>query len=523
MKEKNLAKDKYSLYADKVKAVVRIKQDRKDYVPRYEISYPEIKGPTSAVLSKIKEKLLEKIKIEGREVLDPKVMINIRKRFLEKSRELIKEYLPNLNETKRNTLAGRLIHQMFGLGSLELLLKDDSLEEIVINSAKEPVWVYHKEFGWLKTDIYLESEGEIYNYASIIGRQIGRQITNLHPLLDAHLITGDRVNSTLFPISTHGNTITIRKFARSPWTIVHFIDPKFNTLSKEVAALLWLAIQYELSMIIAGGTASGKTSLLNSLTPFIPPTHRIVSIEDTRELNLPEFLHWVPLTTREPNPEGKGQVSMLNLMVNSLRMRPDRIIVGEIRRQKQAEVLFEAMHTGHSVYSTLHANTAEQMKRRMVNPPINLPESMLEALHLTCVQFRHRKYGIRRTFQLAEVLSEPSRKGKGRQINMNVLYRWDAKSDKLEKFKGSVRLFDEIKLHTGLTDKEIQKDIEEKKKILQWMLDNNVKTVNTVGKVVADYYRDRSEVLDNVNNKRTPKQVFTKKLLDEMRKMKLIK
>lgn len=518
-----MKKEEYNLYADKVKAKVKIKQAKEDYVPKYLISFPEMEKPTSALLSKIREELLEKIKVEGREVLDPKAMMEIRKRFLEKSRDLIKKYLPNLSQSKRNTLAGRLIHRMFGLGSIEILLKDDSLEEIVINSSKEPIWVYHKKYGWLSSDIYLDSEEEVYNYASIIGRQVGRQITNLHPLLDAHLITGDRVNATLFPISTQGNSITIRKFSRSPWTIIHFIDPKINTLNKEVAALLWLAMQYELSMIIAGGTASGKTSLLNSLTPFIPPTHRVVSIEDTRELNLPEFLHWVPLTTREPNPEGKGKISMLDLMVNSLRMRPDRIIVGEIRRQKQAEVLFEAMHTGHSVYSTLHANTADEVKRRMTNPPINLPESMLEALQLTCVQFRHRKYGIRRTFQLAEVTSEPSRKGEGREIGMNVLYRWDANSDKLEKFKESSRLFDEIKLHTGLTDKEIQKDIEEKEKILQWMLDRNIKTVNTVGKVIADYYRNKDEVMKYVNKNKTPKQVFSKKLLDEMRKMKLIK
>jgi len=114
--------------------------------------------------------------------------------------------------------------------------------------------------------------------------------------------------------------------------------------------------------------------MLNAMLPFIPTNHRIVSIEDTRELQLPNFLHWVPLNTREPNPEGKGEVSMLDLLVNSLRMRPDRVIVGEIRRQKEAEVLFEAMHTGHSVYATLHADRAEQVLLRLTNPPIGIPE-----------------------------------------------------------------------------------------------------------------------------------------------------
>jgi len=363
----------------------------------------------------------------------------------------------------------------------------------------------------------------------MIGRRIGRQITNLMPLMDAHLISGDRVNATLFPISTRGNTLTIRKFARNPWTIIHLIDPKVNTLSKEVAALLWLCIEYEMNMIIAGGTASGKTSLLNALTPFIPPTHRIVSIEDTRELQLPEFLHWIPLNTREPNPEGKGEVSMLELMVNSLRMRPDRIIVGEIRRQRHAEVLFEAMHTGHSVYATLHANTADEVRRRMINPPISLPETMLEALHLTCVQFRQRRLGIRRTFELAEFVTTRGPGDKTR-VAVNVLYMWNPRTDTLEMARKSaklsdvsLRLVEEIQMHTGMSEFELEEDLKEKQSILQWALKNNIKTVNTVGKIMADYYKDKDYVLTLVKRNEKPKNIFDKELLNEMRARGLIK
>ena len=200
--------------------------------------------------------------------------------------------------------------------------------------------------------------------------KIGKQITVLDPLLDAHLLSGDRVNSTLFPISTKGNTITIRKFRRDPWTVTDLISNK--TVSSEVMATIWEAIQYEMSVVFSGGTASGKTTILGVSMPFIPPNHRIISIEDTREIFLPEYLHWVPLTTREPNPEGKGEVTMLDLLVNSLRMRPDRIVVGEIRRKEEAEVLFEAMHTGHSAYTTVHANTADETIRRLTNPPIEI-------------------------------------------------------------------------------------------------------------------------------------------------------
>jgi len=280
--------------------------------------------------------------------------------------------------------------------------------------------------------------------------------------------------------------------------------------------LLWLCMQYELNILVAGGTASGKTSILNALMPFIPPNHRIISIEDTRELRLPDFLHWVPLTTREPNPEGKGEITMLDLLVNSLRMRPDRVVVGEIRRQEEAEVLFEAMHTGHSVYATLHADTAEQVIRRLTNPPINLPEALLESLHLVVVQFRHRRMGIRRTLQVAEVLPGGTMGASGARLE--ILYRWQPQFDKIIKVRESIRLINEIRMHTGMTDEEMDKDLKEKETVLQWMLDNKIDTVNTVGKVVADYYHDKEKILKIVNKKGKPEEVLDAVLMKEIKK-----
>ncbi len=252
------------------------------------------------------------------------------------------------------------------------------LEEIVILSAKESIRVYHKKYKWIRSNIILMREDKIVNYSKIIARRVGREITVLSPLLDAHLVTGDRVNSVLYPISTNGNTITIRKFARDPYTIVDLISN--NTCNLDVACILWLAIEYEMNVLISGGTASGKTVLLNACMPFIPPNHRIVSVEDTRELMLPNFLYWTPLVTRSPNPEGKGEVSMLDLLVNSLRMRPDRIVMGEMRRKEEAMVLFEAMHTGHSVYATLHADCADETISRLTNLPLSIPSTLLGAV-----------------------------------------------------------------------------------------------------------------------------------------------
>ena len=144
--------------------------------------------------------------------------------------------------------------------------------------------------------------------------------------------------------------------------------------------MIWLAIEYEMNILFSGGTASGKTTMLNVCMPFVQPNSRIISIEDTRELQLPDFLYWTPLVTRLPNPEGKGEINMLDLLINSLRMRPDRIILGEMRRAREAEVLFEAMHTGHSVYSTVHADTTSETISRLTNPPLNVPPNLLKAV-----------------------------------------------------------------------------------------------------------------------------------------------
>ncbi len=505
---------KYSVSADNVPGTVTIIRRPEEYIPVYEIKFPVIAPGTEFVLESIREKLIETVKIKISEILDPRALEDIKKRFLESASIQISQQMPRISQEEKEIMAGYLVHEMLGLGRLEVLLNDDNLEEIVINNSVETLYVFHKKFGWLKTNIVVPTEEQIYNYASIIGRKVGRQITNLNPLMDAHLPTGDRVNATLFPISTKGNTITIRKFRRQPWTMIHFIDPKEKTITKEIAALLWLCMQYELNVLVAGGTASGKTSILNAMMPFIPSNHRILSIEDTRELKLPDFLHWIPLTTREPNPEGKGEINMLNLLINSLRMRPDRVIVGEIRREPEAEVLFEAMHTGHSVYATLHADSADQVLRRLTNPPINLPESLLESLHLVLVQFRHRRLGIRRTFQVAEVLTTET-EGKVR-VKMEILYRWRPKDDVIEKVNESVRLIAEIRLHTGMSEEDLDKDLKEKEFVLQWMLDNNIKTVNTVGKVVAEYYQDRERVLKVIKNKGKPEELLGPALMKEL-------
>ncbi|MBU4283721.1 MAG: Flp pilus assembly complex ATPase component TadA [Nanoarchaeota archaeon] len=476
-KQEIIKLDSYKLNVNDIVVNVDITLKRNEFVPTYSVSILNISKITNIILHKIREEFVSKVNIGDIQITDTGDPDIIKNKFGKEILVLIKKYFPDIDKRTSNLLVNYLIQENIGLGNVEILLRDKNLEDIVINNARDPVWVYHRKHGWLKTNVRIPTESKIRHYSTMIGRDVGKEITLLKPLMDASLPTGDRVNATLSPISTDGNTISIRKFAEKPWTITDFIKGK--TLSYYGAALIWLAVQNELSVLITGGTGSGKTSMLNVISNFFPPNQRIISIEDTRELTLPDSLHWVPLETRLPNPEGKGEVTMLDILVNSLRMRPDRMIVGEIRRKKEAEVLFEAMHTGHSVYATLHANNAQETVVRMTNPPIEIPKLMLPALSLIVVQHLDRRTGRRRTLQIAEVLPTG---------DPNVLLQLDAQRDELKQINESKVLMDTINLYTGLTPDEIKADINEKINILKWLVKNNITNIHQMGLIFAKYY-----------------------------------
>ena len=469
--------ESYQLRVNDVIVGVAIFSDDKEPVPIYSISITNISETTKIILEKIRQEFIgqetQYVETEGQPEIDV-----IQSEFKKSILVLLQKYFPTANKKTIDMLINYILQQNIGLGHIEILLKDKDLEEIVINNADEPIWVYHRKHGWLKTNITMPNEARIRYYSTVIGRDVGKEITTLNQLMDAHLKTGDRVNATLRPISSKGNTITIRKFAARPWTITDFLKEK--TISYEAAALLWAAVQNELSIVIAGGTASGKTSMLNVVANFFPPSQRIISLEDTRELVLPNILHWVPLETRLPNPEGKGGITMLDLVVNSLRMRPDRILVGEIRRRAEAEVLFEAMHTGHSVYGTLHANNVRETINRLTQPPIELPKQILSALSLILVQHINRRNGRRRTLQIGEVMYDGDAK---------TLMQLNATKDTLEKINEPSVIYETLNLYTGLSKEDIEKDMEEKIDILRWMVSININDINKIGLIMSKYYR----------------------------------
>ncbi len=473
----------YNLDVHGMKVEIRIEQASSDFTPQYIVTFPGIGNATKLLLMSFRGELTSMVSIDPALVQDERYMKSLDNRYKDVSTILIDKYIPGLDPQVKVLLISYIVNMMLGLGEMEIPIADENLEEIAVNGAHDSIWVFHKELGWCKTNIRPQSDEAIYDQASQIGRRIGREINNLAPLMDAQLSDGSRVNATLFPISQSGNTITIRKFAKNPWTMTAMIAN--GTISSPIAALLWLCIQNEISLLFSGGTASGKTSFLNACSMFFPPIRRIISIEETRELQLPNFLQWLPMATREPNPEGKGEVTLYNLMINALRQRPDIMLVGEVRTKKDAETLFEAIHTGHSVYGTVHADNAQDTIVRMTNPPIEAPKITMNAIGAIAVLFRHRSKGIRRLLEFGEVLETG---------DVNVLHRWNIINDTFLQTSDMTRLLETLQLYGGYTRKDMVDELEQKRVILEWMVKNNVSGIDDAGFVVSRYYKDKDKI-----------------------------
>ncbi len=480
--------DNYNLNVKGMSVNINIVQ-QSDFVPDYEVTFSGIGTATKMLLLSLRSEILSMVPLDPSRIENEAYVEELNNKYIEASSILLDKYLPGTSSEVKKLLTSYILIIMLGLGDLEAPLADDNLEEIATNGSSTPIWVFHKVYGWCKTNIRPQNEEWIYNQASQIGRRVGREINNLTPLMDAELPDGSRVNATLYPISQSGNTITIRKFGKNPWSMPAMI--KNGTISLELASLVWVSIANEVSLLISGGTASGKTSFLNALSIFFPANRRIISVEETRELTLPKFLQWIPMITRQPNPEGKGEVTLYDLMINALRQRPDIMLVGEVRTEKDAETLFEAIHTGHSVYGTIHADNAQDTIIRITNPPINAPKVTLNALGGVVVLFRHRMRGIRRVLEFAEML---------RTGDVNVLYRWNMKDDSFQQISEMTRLAETLALYAGLSKKDILSEMQEKIAVLKYMVDNDIMDVDDAGFIVANFYRDKKRVIDIVGN-----------------------
>src|SRR3989344_6867629 len=300
---------------------------------------------------------------------------------------MLKEFFP---ESKNAPVVAELIlDNSVGYGKIAVLTNDDDLEEIMVNGYERSVFIFHRRFGHRKTNIDFSSKKALDDLLQKIARSLGKKIDADHPLLDARLPDGNRANATYSFVTPFGPTLTVRKFPAAPLTIVDLVQN--GTLSSDLAAFLWMMVEglgtEPMNIIITGGSSTGKTTLLNALSVFIRFSERVITIEDTLELQFGNRDNWVQMETR-PKLKGQDGISMNDLLKNALRMRPDRIVVGEVRGP-EAQTLFIAMDTGHKgILGTLHSNSAREMLLRLKSDPMNVLEELVPLLNLVVVQYR---------------------------------------------------------------------------------------------------------------------------------------
>ncbi len=386
---------------------------------------------------------------------------------------IIRSFDPEIPEDRLAVLIYFLRRNFTGFGKLDPLMHDRHIEDITCNGANLPVFIYHRRYANLATNIQFDDD-ELNKYALKIAQKANKQMSLTTPLVDAALPGGSRVQLTYSDIiSAKGSSFTIRKFKTDPMTPVDLIA--LDTYNADLMAVIWLCVENNKSMIIAGGTACGKTSTMNAVSFFIPGISKIISIEDTREIQLPHK-NWLPLKTREGGKNlAAGDVDMFTLLKASLRQRPEYIIVGEVRGE-EAQTLFQAMNTGHTTFSTLHAGGVNEAINRLTHDPINVPNVMFGALDLMLIQGLQYRAGVgfRRCLSLNEIYVE------GGNICWNPLYEWNLKTDAFDKVYEHSKTLEHIAYVNGWTAEDLQSQIAIRRDLLLRLVDRKVYDIDTI-------------------------------------------
>lgn len=380
-----------------------------------------------------------------------------------------------------------------GYGKLDVLIKDPMIEDISVVGSNTPVYLYHRKYTNIETNINIEEE-ELNEMIMKFAQLGGKSISTGYPIMNARLPDGSRLEATLGrEVTTHGGTITIRKFREEPFTPTDLI--KTGTFDKEIIAYLWLAVENNKSIIFVGETASGKTTSLNAISLFIPSESKIVSIEDTREITL-FHKNWIPGVVREAfMGQEAASIDMFELLRSALRQRPEYLIVGEVRG-KEAYTLFQAMSTGHTTYSTMHAGSVQLAVNRLLNEPINVPLMMLNALNIMVVQVLRYVEGkrVRKLESLSEFVGIDATNG---DISIRELYKWNPVNDRMEQ-SGTSRVLEDIMNSRGWSRERLNKELENRKIVLQYMVDNDIHDYRDVSLVIRMYASDPTTVLNSI-------------------------
>ena len=477
---------------------VNIKWDENSKMVIYNVIEPKLTKDEEKILKQISDGLVELVEVELSKMKNLSKAIQY---LQEQTNKIIKSYGIKLTPSQYIKIIYYIYRNFVGYNQINTIMEDPNIEDISCDGVGIPVFVVHRIYGSLKTNVIFDNPEDLRRFIVKLAERSGRYVSYAEPILDATLPDGSRVAATLASdVATRGSTFTIRKFGKNPFSPIDQI--KLKTANAEMLAYLWYLLEHSASMLIVGGVATGKTTFLNSICMFIPPEAKIVSIEDTRELRLTHE-HWIPGLARTgfgiPLPSGEkyGSVSLFDLLKEAFRQNPDYVIVGEVRG-KEAYVLFQGMASGHPSLSTFHAGSVDAVIKRLTLPPISLSPTLIESLDVIAVMVHAKQKGesARRIKEIEEILGIDEN-GK---VKTNLIFRWNNSTDVYEKVNESIKL-KKIAEATGTTIEAVKKEVERRKKFLQWLYQKGIKDFLEVAKYINDYYKSPekfSEVIGKV-------------------------
>ncbi|MEM2393750.1 MAG: type II/IV secretion system ATPase subunit [Candidatus Bathyarchaeia archaeon] len=454
----------------------------------YEVIEPTLQKDEEELLKEIKTLLMEEIDVNLKEIETKEKAKNYLK---QKTAEIIKKYRLKIPQESVDKLLYYVIRDFIGYGKLDPLMKDHFIEDISADGVNIPVYVWHRVYESLPTNIIFKDEAELNNLIVRMAYLAGKNISIASPILDASLPDGSRIQMTYGnEVTRRGSTLTIRRFRVDPLTISDLIA--FNTLSSQMAAYLWYVIENRASVLVAGGIACGKTTMLNCLSMFIKPEMKIVSVEDTQELNLPHE-NWIPSVVRLSfgREDSASSITLFDLLKAAVRQRPDYIIVGEIRGE-EAYTLFQAMATGHLGMCTIHAESVEAVINRLESEPMNIPRPLIAMTDVIMVMTRTEIEGkpARRVMTTAEIAKFDQAT---KEIIIKEVFRWKPKEDRFE-YLGSSSLLERHMKKLDISEDDVKQEIQRRKTILEWMVNKGIRRYMDVANVIRDYYANPDRV-----------------------------
>ena len=454
----------------------------------YYVVEPKLSRFEDLFLKEIKDRLRDVLLVEDVIPESDKNLVLTRK-----VRELVRDYNIDLTPIILEKILYYVKRDFVGFGLIDAIQEDDRIEDVSCNGHDNPIYLYHKQYTNIATNVVYDEDG-LDSFIIKLAQRSGKHISVAEPMIDATMPDGSRIQMTLSThVTANGGTFTIRKFADVPLSPIDLVN--WKTYSAETMAYLWLCIENNKSLIFAGGTASGKTSSLNAVALFIPRQAKVISLEDTRELKLPHP-NWIPAVTRDSfTADERGGIDMYELLRGALRQRPEYLLVGEVRG-KEALTLFQAMSTGHTTFSTMHADSVASAIHRLENPPISVPRSMIQALNIISIQSQtyHKGKRVRRNLKLVEITDiDPQT----RNIRTNEIFSWDSMTDTFQRV-GESKALNDIMTTRAWTEQDVKRELTHREKIIDFLVRNNILDYNTVSTVIYEYSIDPEKVLQKL-------------------------